>query len=83
MSAFSKFHNRPNSYPIAFRKEPHGQYQLFQRPSDFMLKYSPGIKDIAHIEPSYVIGKFPDLDTAIRTSDTHDGQILAGRDETL
>lgn len=62
------FRPRPNSYPVAFRKEAHGQYEIYQRPNDYMVKYSPKVDDIARIEPSSKVGHFStitDLDAAI------------------
>lgn len=72
-SKFSSYYDRPNTYPWAIRKEPHGQYQMYKRPTDYMVKYSPTIVTIGDIEPSYQIGKFDTEDLALLAVESHHG----------
>lgn len=70
-SKFSRYYDRPNTYPFAIRKEPHGQYQMYKRLTDYMVKYSPEIDKFDNIQPSYQIGKFDTEDLALLAVETH------------
>ena len=36
---YTKFRPGPNRYPRAVRKETHGDYEIFSRPSDYLVRY--------------------------------------------
>lgn len=68
---YTKFHKRTHGYPISFRKEPHGQYQILRRPSDFLVKYAAAVGVISKIEPIEKIGVFPSIEDALSAADRH------------
>lgn len=69
---YTKFHVRPNSHPISFRREPHGQYEIFRRPNDFLVTYYPAIGDVGAIAPMERVGVYPTLDSMVAAVAAHD-----------
>jgi hypothetical protein len=78
-AGYTKFHVRPNSYPISFRKENHGQYQIFRRPSDFLVKYATAINKISQISPIEAIGRYPSVDKMLEAVERHNARIRAAQ----
>jgi len=76
-AGYSKFHVRVHSYPISFRKENHGQYQIFRRPVDFLVKYAASVNKINQIAPIKEIGRYPSVDKMLEAVARHNERIRA------
>jgi hypothetical protein len=71
-AGWTKFHKRAHGYPISFNETSHGQYTMFHRPSDFLVKYAAAIGNIGKIAPVEKIGVYPTLDEALSSVADHD-----------
>lgn len=68
---YTKFHKMAHGYPISFRNEPHGKYEILRRPSDFLVNYAAAIGKISGIKPIERIGIFPSIENAMSVIDEH------------
>lgn len=71
-SGWTKFHKQVHGYPISFYKTSHGQYEMFRRPSDFLVKYGAAVGDISKIEPIEKIGVYSAIGDALSAVSDHD-----------
>jgi hypothetical protein len=66
------FRKSQHGFPTASKKTPHGDYTMWARKSDFMVRYAAefGAK-ISSTEPIEELGKFPDIGKAIAAVNAH------------
>ena len=63
---YTKFHRRQHGYPISFRRVAHGQYELLERPLDYLVMYAQAVGDVARIAPIERLGTFGDTPGSAR-----------------
>lgn len=58
-----KFRKQANGYPVALHSRTCGQFQIFDRPGDFLVRFYPGVgSNIARISASHEVGRFETIE---------------------
>ena len=72
MARIYKFRKYEHGYPTAIVKVSHGQYEILNRPNDFLVKYWEKIGPLSGIKSFERLGTFGDLDQVEQALDQHE-----------